>query len=185
MKHLHDPKVIRHVVATMPEGWHKPSKLEVVKVDHTWSALSLAQMNACLEDQLGERPVDFRLVCQAISVRQPFAWAILNGKDIENRSRRIARPGWYYLHAGLEDFEPYTDALRRVSAILKQQGKSGEIPLHYEQGGIVGIFQITGWTLHSDSPWFVGPQGAEIGNVLPLGFIECRGGRGVFIPEYK
>ena len=79
---------------------------------------------------------------KALSVRQPWAWLIVNGyKDIENRTWSTDFRGRVYVHAG-----------RKIkSGIMPPE----ELPL----GAIVGEVIITDCVDISSSPWFCGPFG--------------------------
>lgn len=104
-----------------------------------------------------------------LSVRQPYAHNILfDGKDYENRSWPTQYMGWALLHAGTQPYDGGASERRR----LLGQGM--------QFGGIVGAFNIIGCTARSPSPWFFGPYGFHIGDVLPLKFIPCRGALGFF-----
>lgn len=59
---------------------------------------------------------------RALTVRQPFAWAIAyGGKDVENRGRPLAYRGLLAIHAGLElahpGFFPTSTPLGRAAAV--------------------------------------------------------------------
>lgn len=104
---------------------------------------------------------------KALSVKQPFAWAIVNGrKDIENRKwithfrGRIAihacgvkmpRPPWPRSVARPNDDELITSA-------------------------IVGVVDIVDVVETSRSKWFLGPLGWVLANARPLATpIPCKG----------
>jgi hypothetical protein len=78
---------------------------------------------------------------KALSVRQPWAWAILHaGKDVENRPERIARMAEkligqrIYIHAGLKLDESALDFMPDV-----------DWPDEYDVGGIVGSAEVIGY----------------------------------------
>ena len=114
---------------------------------------------------------------RALSVRQPWAWLIVNGyKDIENRSWPTKFRGRVYVHAGMrvvpEDF-PAQRAYIRESGIM--------IPENLPLGSIVGEITITDCSDFLDSPWFCGPYGFVLAE--PLVFhnpIPYRGRLGFF-----
>jgi hypothetical protein len=92
---------------------------------------------------------------KALSIRQPWAWAILRaGKDVENRPERIARMAEkligqrIYIHAGLKLDESALDFMPDV-----------DWPDEYDVGGIVGSAEVIGITTRSKSPWFGGSLG--------------------------
>lgn len=156
-----------------------------------WDQWAKPIMEAWLWNIFEAEPLHWEAVTKAVSIQQPWAWAIRNaGKDIENRSARIAQPGWYYLHSGTGGLT----ARAYESKALIMQERTGLIAPRFEcvaplasaeapVGGIIGVFQITGWTSHSESPWFLGPLGAVIAHALPLDLIKCDGKLGAFIPR--
>lgn len=115
---------------------------------------------------------------KALSIRQPYAWLIVNGhKDIENRDWATNFRGRVLIHAGLtypkrdyrDDAEDYPD----------QYG--GSYPARESMiGGIVGVATITGCVDRSDSKWFMGPYGFTLTDAKPLPFVPCKGMLGFF-----
>src|SRR4051812_281998 len=118
---------------------------------------------------------------RALSVRQPWAWLIVNGyKDIENRSRRTQHRGPLLIHASQTfDWDGWTKAVDLCRDML--------IPLPefhaLERGGIVGVTQVLGCVDHSTSQWFFGPCGYTLADSRPLAFQPCRGRLGLFVPD--
>jgi hypothetical protein len=124
----------------------------------------------------------------AISVRQPWAWAIVHlGKDIENRSWPTRLRGPVLIHAskGMTRGE-YDDALEtfefaRDHAALLVYPPAAEL----ERGGIVGQAEIVDCVGRHNSRWFFGPFGFVLRNARPLPFRPCKGNLGFFVPEYE
>ena len=114
---------------------------------------------------------------RALSVRQPWAWLIVNGyKDVENRTWPTKFRGRVYVHAGMrvvpEDF-PTQRAYIRESGIM--------IPENLPLGAIVGEITITDCSDFLGSPWFCGPYGFVLAD--PVVFhnpIPYRGRLGFF-----
>jgi hypothetical protein len=129
-----------------------------------------------------------------ISVRQPWAWAIINaGKDIENRSWSTKVRGRVLIHASMkstdDDYDACMDLVdtiaplggictglagrlgRRASAIHSSDAR---------KGGIVGSVEIVECVTESESPWFFGPLGFVLRDPRPLPFIPLRGRLGFF-----
>ncbi|MFF7681495.1 hypothetical protein ACFZA2_01950 [Microbacterium sp. NPDC007973] len=82
-----------------------------------------------------------------LTVRQPWAWAIIHGgKDVENRVRNIAGDyrGAVAIHAGLAPFEKDNAASR---AHVAAHGGETDTVLHY--GGIIGVVDLV--DVHSAS----------------------------------
>ncbi|HYF16334.1 MAG TPA: ASCH domain-containing protein [Ramlibacter sp.] len=113
---------------------------------------------------------------KALSIRQPYAWLIVQGiKDIENRTWTTGFRGPVLIHAGVnypkrdyeDDFESFA-------------GRG--FPLAREQmvGGIVGIATITGCVTSSASPWWRGPAGFTLANARPCPLVPMRGALGFF-----
>ena len=119
----------------------------------------------------------------ALSVRQPWAWAILYaGKDIENRSWRHPNPGLQFrgqvcLHAakGLTRAE-YDDARQAIAHI----GGSCPAAADLQRGGIIGLVDIVDVVKDSNSPWFAGPRGLVLANPQFVPFIPAVGQLGFF-----
>lgn len=121
---------------------------------------------------------------KAISIRQPFAWLIVNGyKDIENRSWNTKYRGRVLVHAakGMTRKE-YDEACMMVVDRLI----SVDIPdfEELERGGIVGIATITDCVDASASPWFFGPKGFTLTDAKPLPFLPLKGRLSFFETGY-
>lgn len=133
----------------------------------------------------------------ALSVRQPWCWAILHGgKDVENRDWKpwngsLKFRGDVLLHASLRFEQEAVDTIRQIFVAL---GRSpAEVPdprpwMHpndpnnpYLTGGIVGQMEITGAVSEHPSPWFFGrPYGLTLANAKPLPFRPLKGRLGFF-----
>lgn len=77
---------------------------------------------------------------RAITVRQPWAWAIVHaGKDVENRSRNIAGSyrGPVAIHAGLGRFVTGTAASRAHRA-----AHGTEVPTALHFGAVIGVAEL-------------------------------------------
>lgn len=116
---------------------------------------------------------------KAISIRQPWAWLIVNGyKDIENRSWNTKFRGPVLIHASSR--RPTKDEVLQAKLILKNT-HGWEIALtmpdfdHFQLGGIVGMATIEGCVAGSTSPWFFGPCGFTLTGAQQLKFHPCRG----------
>lgn len=131
---------------------------------------------------------------RALSVRQPWAHAILHGKDIENRGGPTWTRGplpppseWIALHASggctRDEYEAATWAMgihgdigSRLASPLPPVPPLAELP----RGGIVGRFRIAERVTSSESAWFEGPIGLRVVDVQPLPFARCAGALGFF-----
>lgn len=116
---------------------------------------------------------------KALSIRQPWAWAILlAGKDVENRSWATKFRGRVLIHAALHlrtrEFEEDCSLIRRIS------GESVLSHYYMRFGGIVGSVEIVDCVVTSASPWFFGPWGFVLRDPRPLPFVPLRGQLGFF-----
>lgn len=117
----------------------------------------------------------------ALSVRQPWAWLIVEGfKDIENRTWRTSFCGWVWIHAG----KTMTRADYEACEIFTHGISNIELPSFEELkercGGIVGRAFLKGCVSESDSPWFVGDYGFQLYFAEPTPFVPCKGALGFF-----
>jgi hypothetical protein len=119
----------------------------------------------------------------ALSIRQPWAWLIVNGvKDIENRTWPTRFRGEFYVHASKgmtrDEYESawwFAEKAARGKFILPK-------PEDLERGGIVGRAEIVDCVRHSDSLWFVGNYGFVLRDASRLNFRPCKGALGFFAP---
>lgn len=118
----------------------------------------------------------------ALSVRQPWAWCILNGKPLENRMWRTTHRGPLWLHAARnmtpEEYRACQAFIDRFSTL--QLPAPGDL----FQGGIIGKTNVIDVVSHSDSPWFTGPYAFALKDSIAVPFRPCRGKPGLFIPEF-
>lgn len=117
----------------------------------------------------------------ALSIRQPWAWLILNaGKDIENRDWPAKYRGRFLIHASKgmtrDEYENAMDtAFYHVGCKVKLP------PIEQlERGGIVGSVELVDCVEHSDSPWFFGSYGFVLRDPQPMPFRPYRGQLGFF-----
>jgi len=109
---------------------------------------------------------------KAISIRQPWAWLIVNGyKDVENRVWSANLRGRILIHAGLSKQDTPHEAL----TYIKRRYRVADLPATFETGGIVGLAEITDCVEHHRSKWFQGPFGWVLTNARRLPFKPCRG----------
>lgn len=96
---------------------------------------------------------------KALSIRQPWAWLIVNGyKDIENRKWKTKHRGTFLVHASLTlDYQ----AIKDYSHLLPPLGM-----LH--TGAIIGQATIIDCVEQSDSRWFTGPFGFVLKDQIEL-----------------
>lgn len=115
---------------------------------------------------------------KALSINQPWAWAILHGgKDIENRDWSTKYRGDVLVHAGLK-----VDA----NSFPFIEGLIGK-PVPRDQtlrGGVLGIVEIVDCVTESESPWFFGRYGFVLRNPRIIEPRRCKGALGFFTPDY-
>ena len=115
---------------------------------------------------------------KAISIRQPWAWLIVNGhKNVENRVWFTRFRGPVLIHASAnasrKEFEESMNWIVLNHRIALDFGEPRFSDL--ERGGIVGVAEMVGCVTYSSSPWFVGPYGFFLKDARPLAFRPCKG----------
>ena len=115
---------------------------------------------------------------RALTVKQPWAWAIAQGwKDIENRTWPVPgylRGEWVAIHASkswdTDGFDGFRDIMRRT-------GRSDCV---YDcddvRGALIAVVRVEGSVLSDASAWFAGPHGFPLRDAIKLPDpIKCRG----------
>jgi len=116
---------------------------------------------------------------KAISIRQPWAWAILHaGKDIENRDWPTRFRSTVAVHAakGMTG-EEWASAVHYIcDRTLLTVHSLPDALRNPVRSAIVGLVDIVDCVTRSDSPWFQGEYGFVLANPRPLKTpIPCRG----------
>ncbi|MDE2104126.1 MAG: hypothetical protein KGL39_43210 [Patescibacteria group bacterium] len=119
----------------------------------------------------------------ALSVQQPWAWAITEaGKDIENRSRFAItkgemRPRRIAIHASLgmtrEDYKYAAQFMATLGIVCP-------LPDKLARGAIVGAATVTAIVSEHTSPWFFGPRGLVLADQVAIDPIPAVGALGYF-----
>lgn len=116
---------------------------------------------------------------RALTIRQPFAWAITAGfKDVENRSwaPRIEPGELIAIHAAVA--VPDADDVERVGKLIRGRAT---VPEQYDCGAVVAVARVAKVVTSSRSAWFTGPLGWVLQDVRPLpNPIDCRGQLGLW-----
>jgi len=116
---------------------------------------------------------------KAITICQPFAWAIAAGfKDIENGSwaPRVEPGELVAIHAAVA--APDTDDVTRVQ---KRIGRRVRVPEEYDCGAIVAVARVAKVVTTSRSAWFSVPLGWVLEDVTPVRKpIDCKGQLGLW-----
>lgn len=114
---------------------------------------------------------------KAISIRQPWAWLIVNRvKPVENCDWTHA-PGYrgpLLIHASKSGTKKeYAEAIAFAHSIDDRL----LIPSYadVQRGGVVGVAELTDIVRSSKSPWFTGPIGLELRNAYALPLHPCKG----------
>lgn len=120
----------------------------------------------------------------ALSVRQPWAWAIIHaGKDIENRTWKavnhgLRRRGRIAIHAAKgmtrKEYEDALDFMRDVIGICPPP------PALLQRGGIIGSVDVVDVVKEHKSRWFFGPRGLVLRDPQPCEFTPAVGELGYF-----
>ena len=120
---------------------------------------------------------------RALSVRQPWAWAIMfAGKDIENRSWQAVNHGLTVrgtiaIHAakGMTKGE-YEEA----SSFMESIGVTCPNPADLWRGSVIGTVEVVDVVKEHSSPWFFGPRGLVLRNPKSFVPVPVRGALGYF-----
>jgi len=122
---------------------------------------------------------------KALSFKQPWAWAIFNGKDVDNRNWRTNFRGRIYVHSSLIfDMEGW-------EWIAKNENRLGvELPHfvdteYFLRGVILGEVDILDCVDNCSSNWFFGKYGLVLND--PVQYekpIPCKGMLRFFPPKF-
>ena len=113
---------------------------------------------------------------KAISIRQPWAWCIVNGyKDIENRTWSTKHRGRILIHAAKTIDLEHVYFLREI---FEDEGI--DFPDKFLTGGIVGTAVLKDCVTSHKSEWFSGPYGFVLSKAKPLPFRPYRGQLGIY-----
>ncbi len=123
----------------------------------------------------------------ALSVRQPWAWAIIHaGKDVENRSLRHPNPGLKFrgpvcIHAstGMTRAE-LDDAIESIDIATGPEVTRLPQARELVRGAIIGVVTVVDIVRRSSSPWWCGPVGLVLAEPRPIEPVPCKGALGFF-----
>lgn len=129
----------------------------------------------------------------ALTVRQPWAWAIMHGgKNVENRTWNTRIRGRIAIHAGATFGTIERMDIQAIREIYRQLGRdpdsvpyprpADDLPTApYALGAIIGTADLVDCVTAFDSPWFFGPHGFLLANREPLPRpIPYKGRQGFF-----
>jgi hypothetical protein len=114
-----------------------------------------------------------------LSIRQPWAWLIVNGwKNIENRTRRTTFRGRFLIHASRgmtrDEYEACQIFIYGFSDI--RLPRMQDLP----RGGIVGSAVLLDCVDSHASEWFTGPHGYVLADVTARQLVPFPGQLGFF-----
>lgn len=120
----------------------------------------------------------------ALSVRQPWAWAIIyGGKGIENRSpaavrnlgHPVARRIAVHAAKGMtrDEYVAAYEFMRGIGVVCPP-------PATLVRGAIIGSVSVAEVVSASASPWFFGPRGLVLRNPEPCHRVPAVGALGYF-----
>ena len=129
---------------------------------------------------------------KALSVRQPWAWLIVNGyKTVENRSQNIGRVcGRIYIHASQTlTVADYNACVTFLLGHPDMAAAARALPARQDLdcGGLVGSVNV--WAIVKNleglkNPWYTGGVGYMLNDAVPLDiFAPCPGRLGFFEVE--
>ena len=116
---------------------------------------------------------------KALSIRQPWAWAIIHArKDIENRKWNTKYRGSFFVHAAKKFDRQGYDWLLQNKELLHIA--SLPQPTEFRSGGLIGTVNIIDCVEDHGSNWFFGPYGFLLEDPKPIDFIPYKGQLGFF-----
>ena len=119
---------------------------------------------------------------KALSLKQPWAWAVFHGKDVENRTWKTNYRGTLLIHASqIFDWDGWLWMRNNRHKI----GILAPPKALFTKGAILGMVNIVDCVKHHASPWFFGPYGFMLKDPSLLGCpIPYKGQLGIFeIPD--
>lgn len=123
----------------------------------------------------------FEAKYKALSLTQPMAWAIFNGKDVENRTWPTKFRGRVYIHASKKLNKSH------YQWIMDNENRLGlQLPYITDLifGALIGEVDIIDCVDNHTSRWWMGPYGFTLAN--PVVFdkpVPCKGMLGFFVPK--
>jgi len=123
---------------------------------------------------------------RALTIHQPWAWFIAKGyKPIENRSWRPPQSlvgNWLAIHAGKKwDIAEVASNTSFAHVNCRAPLPSSIGAMGDQCGSILAVARVTGFVAESASPWFFGPVGWTLADVVELPEpVACRGAQGLW-----
>jgi hypothetical protein len=119
-----------------------------------------------------------------LSVKQPWAWLLVNGiRPVENRSSHSAYRGVVLIHASL--YAPTKSDLAYAAMRIRQVRSKIPLPPQggFLRGGIIGAVDMVDCVSAHRSVFFSGPVGFVFKNPRLLPFMPMRGMVGLTNPS--
>lgn len=115
---------------------------------------------------------------KALTVRQPWAWLIFHGKDVENRDWHSNFTGTLAIHAGKGMTH---DEYRFAAVYALQRGVVVPPAKELVFGAVLGTVVVADWVEWSPSPWFMGQYAAVLcGPRAFVAPVPCKGALGLW-----
>jgi hypothetical protein len=122
---------------------------------------------------------------KALTVQQPWAWAIIHGgKDIEMRSRSLSYRGPLLIHSAKAPLS--MDKFDRICRYCKEDGVRAPEASDFRFGGIIGVVDLIDVVTEHASRWFENDSdkvGLLLKNRRPLPFTPMKGQLGLWNVE--
>lgn len=114
---------------------------------------------------------------RGLTIHQPWATAITHfGKDVENRrwkpSSRFV-DNFLAIHAGKRWDDEGAQRLLELAGVTVLQENC-------PAGAIIGVARLAGFVTRSESPWFAGPIGWQLADVVAIEPIPMVGSQGLW-----
>ncbi len=120
---------------------------------------------------------------RALSIRQPFAWAVIYaGKDVENRSapRRFKAAVGERILIHASSYRMRQDEYERPIGFMASVGVECPRPADLMFGGVIGSALVVDIVTDHSSVWFRGPAALLLADPRPEPFRQVRGQVGLF-----
>lgn len=117
-------------------------------------------------------PFTLGVMLRALSIRQPWAWAIAAGhKSIENRTWTTSYRGPLAVHAS---------RVIETVAFGEVERLTGTVPINLATGAVIAVCHLIDVVTQSDDAWFSGPYGWVLADVQPIAPVMCYGRQSLF-----
>jgi len=117
---------------------------------------------------------------KALTVRQPWAWLLFHGKDVENRDWPARHRGLLAIHAGKgitrREYDDAVCFVERINEVLAMNIPQFEL---ITRGAVLGTVRMVDCVEYEHSPWFQGQYGFVFENATEFSRpIPCNGALG-------